>query len=69
MREGIPFLRRVLSLCPNHPRVLNDLAEFLARDGQAVEARQLYDELVRRFPTYEVGLRNYQRRYGPLAGN
>jgi tetratricopeptide (TPR) repeat protein len=69
VREGIPLLREARALCPDHPRLLNGLAEFLARDGQAQEARQLYEELVRRFPDYEVGRRNYERRYGPLAGS
>ena len=31
---------------------------------KAAEARMLYDDLIRRFPWYEVGVRNRERRYG-----
>ncbi|MBI5486240.1 MAG: hypothetical protein HY905_02790 [Deltaproteobacteria bacterium] len=62
--DGIAFLRHAVTVCPDNPKTHNGLAELLARAGFAAEARAAYDDLVRRFPDYEVGLRNYERRYG-----
>jgi TolA-binding protein len=53
---------------PDDPKVLNNLAEVTARYGDPAVARRLFELLVRRFPDYEVGRRNYEQRYGALGG-
>jgi hypothetical protein len=49
---------------PGDPKLLGNLAEVVARRGRDTEARVLYEELVRRFPSYEIGRRRYEARYG-----
>ena len=67
LADGVAVLRRAHALCPDNPKTQNDLAELLARAGAAAEARVLHDDLIRRFPWYEVGVRNWERRYGSGA--
>jgi hypothetical protein len=40
-----------------------NLAEITARMGQDEEARQLFEEVLRKFPDYTPAGRNYERRY------
>lgn len=68
LADGIAVLRQAMAACPDNPKTLGDLAELLARAGRAAEARRLYDELVRRFPDYAVGRRNWELRYGAGRG-
>ena len=60
-------LRDNVARFPDDPRALNNLAEITARLGQETEARSLFERLRARFPDYEPGLRNYQKRYGPVT--
>ena len=57
-------LRRGRALWPDDPQVMGNHAEVLARLGRAEPARRLFEELVRRFPDYEWGVRKYRERYG-----
>jgi hypothetical protein len=60
-------LRDNVARFPDDPRALNNLAEITARLGQEAEARRLFEELRARFPDYQPGLRNFQKRYGPVT--
>jgi hypothetical protein len=62
---AIALLREAERACPSDPKVLNNLAELLARRGIEPEARQRFDALVRRFPGYAPGRRNRATHYGP----
>lgn len=58
------ILLQAVARYPDDPKLLNNLAETSARMGHDHEARRFFDELVRRFPAYEPGLRNWRKRYG-----
>ena len=45
------------------PSILGNLAEVVARQGRRDEARTLFEDLLRRFPAYEAGRKNYQAFY------
>ncbi len=64
LAEAEQLLRTGFARWPDDPKLLNNLAEVVARQRRDPEARRLYEELLRRFPRYELGIRNYQRRYG-----
>ncbi len=66
MVEALTLLRSAVERFPHDARVLNNLAEVTARLGDSAEARHLYDRLIKHFPWYEKGRRNYEKRYGAL---
>jgi hypothetical protein len=65
--EAEAVLRESVALFPHDPKVLNNLAEVVARAGDHAAARLLYRKLLSRFPDYETGKRNYRKRYGDAA--
>lgn len=73
-RRGLlPQAERALRLghgrWPDDAKVLGNLAEVLALQQREPEARRLFEQLVRRFPTYAWGVQRYQQRYGPLPAD
>jgi Flp pilus assembly protein TadD len=64
LEEAAGVLREAVAKYPRDPRVLGNLAEITARLGRDAEARALFEALLRRFPDYEPGKRNYERRFG-----
>lgn len=65
-QEAIAVLRRVRAASAEDPKVLHNLAVLLDDAGAHDEARALFEELVLRFPSYELGRATYRRRVGPL---
>jgi protein O-mannosyl-transferase len=65
--EAQAVLRAAVVQFPDDPRVLGNLAEITARLGAEAEARQLFETLRRRFPSYRPGLQNYRRRYETIG--
>jgi tetratricopeptide (TPR) repeat protein len=58
------LLRRSLPWWPDDPKILGNLAEVLARQGRAAEAKRSFDELVKRFPDYQWGRTRHEARFG-----
>jgi hypothetical protein len=66
---AVALLREGVKRYPRSPKLLGNLATVLADSPdpeRRAEGRQLFDALVRRFPHYDRGLKNYEARYGPL---
>lgn len=65
--EAMGLLARAVALFPDDPKVLGNLAEITARHGDPAAARQLFERLIARFPSYEVGRRNFERHFPGAA--
>lgn len=57
------YLRRGRLAFPNDPKLLGNLAEVMWLSGRKVEARALYEDLVRRFPDYQRGRTLYLEHF------
>lgn len=65
--EATAILVTAVDRFPNDPKVLGNLAEITARHGDPNVARGLFELLLRRFPDYEVGRRNFELHFGEAA--
>lgn len=66
LKQAELVYRAVISRWPQDPKAWNNLAEILHRQDRREESLQLFLEVLRRFPKYELGRKNYQLHFGEI---
>jgi tetratricopeptide (TPR) repeat protein len=62
--EAIAVLERGAPLSPDDPKIAGNLAELVARTGDAERAKGMFEEVMRRFPGYGPARVNYAKHFG-----
>jgi hypothetical protein len=63
--EAIAVLEAGAVRVPDDAKIAGNLAELVARTGDLDRAKALFDDVFRRFPSYEPARRNYARHFAP----
>jgi tetratricopeptide (TPR) repeat protein len=59
MEEAEANLKKALEINPSHPVTLNEYALLYRETGRYAEAKQLYQQLVERYPQFMPARKNY----------